>query len=150
MGLLDGGPNEDGEFSNKPKPTRKIKIMGYRSEVCIGLTDDAARLFRTILDHLPEHHELRQLVKDAHTSRNHHPWGEEHKTEDKDCEDKLYWDGVKWYDGFEDVDFIEAFITDCIPEEDYKFVRIGEETDDVDERGDYWDAEIYVQRSISW
>ena len=67
-----------------------------------------------------------------------------------DCGDKWYWDYVKWYDGYECVDFIESFLADCIPEEDYRLVRIGEDNDDVEERGDYWDAEIYVQRTISW
>ena len=114
------------------------------------MTDDAARLFRTMLEHVPEQHEIHNLVKDATTTCYSHPWGDEHKMKGKDCEDKLYWEQVKWYDGYECVDFVESFITDCIPEEDYKFVRIGEETDDVEERGDYWDAEIYVQRSISW
>ena len=124
--------------------------MGYRSEVCIGMTDDASRLFRTILEHLPENHEARSLVKDAKTARHSHPWEDQHKTPNVDCEDKLYWDYIKWYEGYECVDFIETFLADCVPEEDYRFVRIGEETDDVEERGEYWDAEIHVQRTISW
>ncbi len=124
--------------------------MGYRSEVCIAMTDDASRLFRTILEHLPKSHELHQLVKDANTSYHHQPWEDKHKKPDVDCESKMYWDYVKWYEGYECVDMIEAFLTDCIPEEDYRFIRIGEESDDVDERGEYWDADIHVQRSISW
>ena len=123
--------------------------MGYRSEVCIGVTDDASRLFRTLLDHLPEHHEVKQLIKDAESQR-YQPWEDQHKSPDADCEDKMYWQYVKWYEGYECVDFIESFLADCIPEEDYRFVRIGEESDDVEERGEYWDAEIYIQRAISW
>ncbi len=124
--------------------------MGYRSEVCIGLTDDASRLFRTMLEHLPEGHEAIALIKDAETMNHHHPWQDQHKSTEKDCEDKLFWSYVKWYEGYECVDFVETFLNECIPEEDYRFVRIGEESDDVEERGEYWDAEIYVQRSISW
>jgi len=123
--------------------------MGYRSEVCIGMTDDASRLFRTMLDHLPDNHEAKALVKDA-SSLRHQPWGDRHKKTDTDCEDKLYWECVKWYEGFECVDFVESFITDCVPEEDYRFVRIGEANDDVEERGDYWDSDICVHRTISW
>ena len=123
--------------------------MGYRSEVCIGMTDDAMRLFRTLLEHLPEKHEVHNLVKDAKTYL-HHPWEDQHKDPNVDCEDKMYWEYIKWYEGYECVDFVETFLADCIPEEDYRFVRIGEENDDVEERGDYWDAEIFVQRSISW
>ncbi len=124
--------------------------MGYRSQVCIGMTDDASRLFRTMLEHVPESHEIHGLLKDAETYRQPHPWGDKHKNPNEDCEDKLYWDHVKWYDGYEDIDFIESFLADCIPEEDYRLVRVGEETDDVEERGDYCDSEIFVQRSISW
>ena len=124
--------------------------MGYRSQVCIGMTDDAMRLFRTILDHIPESQEIHSLIKDAQTSRHYRPWGDKHKEPTSDCEDKLYWDHVKWYDGYECVDFIESFLADCIPEEDYRLVRIGEESDDVEERGDYYDADIHIQRSISW
>ena len=124
--------------------------MGYRSQVCIGMTDDAMRLFRTMMEHLPEGHEVHSLIKDAETQRHSHPWQNAHKTPNVNCEDKWYWDYVKWYDGYECVDFIETFLSDCIPEEDYRLVRIGEESDDVEERGDYWDAEIHIHRSISW
>ena len=123
--------------------------MRYRSEVCIGMTDDASRLFRTILEHLPEHHEVKQLVKDAATQRTW-AWKDQHKSPDVDCEDKMYWDYVKWYEGYDCVGFMEDFLENCIPCEDYRFVRIGEESDDVEERGEYCDADIHVHRTISW
>ncbi len=124
--------------------------MGYRSDVCVALTDDAMRLFRTLVDHLPESHEIHMLLNDAQTGYNPHPWGESHKNPDESCEEKLYWEGIKWYEGYECVDFIQAFMLDCIPEEDYKFIRIGEDSDDVETSGAYWDADIWVQRAISW
>ena len=123
--------------------------MGYRSEVCIGLTDDAVRLFRTLLEHLPEGHAAHTLIHDAEKLR-FQIWTDQHKDPDIDCEDKLYWNHIKWYDGSECVDFIESFITEYITEEEYKFVRVGEETDDCEERGEYWDSEIYISRAISW
>ena len=126
--------------------------MGYRSEVCIGLTDDAARLFRTIIDHIPQSHEIHTLLQDAESSPS---WTvpssqSDHTSPDKDCSEKLYWNQVKWYEGYECVDFVECFLTDCLPEEDYRFVRIGEEGEDMEERGDYYDSDIYIERSISW
>lgn len=126
--------------------------MGYRSQVCVGMTDEASRLFRTIVAHLPEDHEVHDLIKDAETSDygNSAHWGDKHKSPNEDCETKMYWDYVKWYDSFECVGFVEAFLTDCIPEEDYRLVRVGEETDDVEERGEYYDADIHIHRSISW
>ena len=124
--------------------------MGYRSETCLGLTDDAMRLFRTLLEHLPEDHEIHALLRDATTYYHTGDWGNKHKTTHVDCGDKFYWEYVKWYESFEDVQFIESFMVDCILPDDYRFVRIGEEEDDIDQHGEYYDAEIYVRRSISW
>ena len=123
--------------------------MGYRSEVCIGLTDDASRLLRTMVEHIPTEHEIHSLLKDAE-SNHHKTWSDQHRDPNVDCEQKLYWDYVKWYEGYECVDFIESFLSDCIPEEDYLFVRIGEDDDDIDRRGEFYDAEVYISRSISW
>ncbi len=126
--------------------------MGYRSQVCIGLTDNAARLLMTMVDHLPEHHEARHLLKASTGYGPSHARGErlKHRCPDSDCETKFYWDNVKWYEGYEDVGFIEEFVSEAIEPEDYRFVRVGEETDDLEERGEYYDAEIWVTRSISW
>ncbi len=124
--------------------------MGYRSEVCIGLTDAASRLFRTMVEHMPPGHEVHQLLRDAQSNLHNTPWTNQHKAPNVDCEDKMYWEYVKWYEGYECVDFIENFLSECIPEDDYRFIRIGEESDDVEERGEFFDADIYVTRSISW
>jgi len=123
--------------------------MGYRSEVCIALTDDAVRVLSTILEHLPASHEARNLLRDAQIQPGYLSDFQAHKDSSKDCELKLYWDYVKWYEGYECVDFVETFLQE-IPHEDYRFVRVGEESDDVEERGDYYDSDVFVRRSISW
>ena len=123
--------------------------MGYRSEVCIAMTDDATRLFRTILDHLPSSHEVHDLVVHADSHSHHLIKKDQHKDPATDCDSRMYWDSVKWYDGYDCVGFIEEFM-ESIPEEDYRFVRIGEESDDVQEAGDYWESDVHIQRSISW
>ena len=74
----------------------------------------------------------------------------------------IRWSGVKWYEGYEDIDAIQAFINDPSdfgPEnvgdagasvwDCFKFVRIGEEPHDIEtEGGGFWD--IYVERSITY
>ena len=122
--------------------------MGYRSEVCIGLTDDATRLLMTMLEHLPPTHEVHELLNDAR--RGYQVAPDAHRNLSLDCEEKLHWDYVKWYENYEDVGFVEEFLSECIPEEDYRFVRIGEDSEDVEQRGEYYDSEIYINRSISW
>ena len=71
------------------------------------------------------------------------------------------WDSIKWYDSFEEVEAIEDFMDWCECEElelddgihsamdFFRFVRIGEEMDDVVERGmGFWS--VGVRRAISW
>ena len=67
--------------------------------------------------------------------------------------------GVKWYESYESVSIIDKFIADTIDEENgyeyVRFVRIGEEYEDVVQCGDYdWDylriqpASIYVEEQL--
>ena len=75
----------------------------------------------------------------------------------------LMWDGIKWYEGYPDIDAIEKFISEAecdeynITDDDgldvassdlIRFVRIGEESGDVEVRGSgYWDITpvTYIQ-----
>ena len=104
------------------------------------------------MDHLPDSSEVRELVKDAdhNFSVNLLDKTAPLATDaGADYEGKLYWDYVKWYDGYDEVGFIEEFL-ESIPDEDYRFIRLGEDSDDNEERGEYFDSDIYISRSISW
>ena len=75
----------------------------------------------------------------------------------------LTWDSIKWYASYEDVQALESFIEEACGDE-YKFevdeeaqassehirfVRVGEESDDIEVSGDgYWD--IYPSTSITY
>ena len=50
------------------------------------------------------------------------------------------WNGLKWYDGYKDVDFIMDYIRKC---ENYAFARLGEESDDIEQESNGFD-DIYV------
>ncbi len=112
--------------------------MGYRSTVAIAFTDHAVRLLDAIAGHIPE---LAELIAEA-----------ERQTIN-DCEDdkggKLYWDYIKWYDGYNPISALEQFLC-CIPDEDFHFLRLGEEPADIEERGGFYESEMYVNRSIEW
>lgn len=58
----------------------------------------------------------------------------------------LYWEWVKWYEGFEEVEFFEKFYQKL---DHYKFIRLGEDVGDnyEDYRGDYIDC-ASMERSI--
>ena len=81
------------------------------------------------------------------------------------------WDSVKWYDGYKEVDCINDFMNEAdkmmldtirvsspaggpdherkvYGEECYRFIRVGEDSDDIVERGEGF--EIYTQTTISY
>ena len=100
--------------------------MGYRSEVALTLTkqdairllDEATNASETSMEFL----EYSKLIKHS----------DEYVT--------LYWDWVKWYDGYEDVDFVNAFCSKLLDEDrPYAFKRIGEDNEDYESffNGDY-------------
>ena len=122
--------------------------MGYRSDVCIALTDDATRLLKTVMSHLPEWHEALALAREDGgdfidiTAANM-------ADADFDCSSKLYFDHVKWYEDYEDVSFFENMLQN-IDEEEWLLTRVGEETNDIEQTGAYWDSDVYVSRKIEW
>ena len=113
--------------------------MGYRSEVAVALTDDATTLLKAI----EEHYDFNGLLDDA---EGNYP---KHLDPKADNECKLYWGYIKWYDGYPGVDALTQFMNG-IPAEDFLFVRSGEELDDNEYNGDFYDSEIYITKSLQW
>jgi hypothetical protein len=75
----------------------------------------------------------------------------------------LVWDSIKWYESYEDIQALEKFIEEaCSDEYEFeiggkaeassehiRFVKVGEESDDIELRGDgFWD--IYPSTSICY
>ena len=75
----------------------------------------------------------------------------------------IVWDGIKWYDSYEDIQTICKFIDDAICDEyqfeidgelqssaeHIRFVRVGEDSADIETLGDgFWD--IYPSTHISY
>ena len=110
--------------------------MGYRSQVTLALRPKAAALFSTVR---ARGGELAALIADG----MHKDHGEGHES--------YSWDYIKWYDSYPCVGAIEAFMN-RLDEEDmddeYRFVRLGEDTDDNEVRG--YGFEIGISRTIEW
>ncbi len=116
--------------------------MGYRSEVAIALTPDAAKKLFVLQDFCPE---LKQLIDDADDT-----WHFDKKSIDKGFDTKLYWNHVKWYDSYPEIQQMETFLYQILGDDcEYLLLRIGEETDDMETQGHYWESDMYIQRSIS-
>lgn len=114
--------------------------MGYRSEVALALAQDAAKLFKALCDH---NSDLNQLIEDSdHTEA----WSKEEI--EQGYTTKFHWTYIKWYDGYLEIDQIQEFMNN-IDEHEWHFLRIGEDTEDIDQQGAFWESDMYITRAIS-
>ena len=127
--------------------------MGYRSEVVLVVGKEVMPQFMVTMAKSPD---ARALCF-AEADQRH---------EDYDGKGNMLfaWDCIKWYDSYEGVAAIGDFLDWCdgedVPSQDakgervsgdecYRFVRIGEEIEDIEERGSgFWD--VGVRRSIEF
>tara|TARA_R110002110_G_scaffold71226_1_gene190513 strand:- start:559 stop:978 length:420 start_codon:yes stop_codon:yes gene_type:complete len=124
--------------------------MGYRSEVVLAVSKPMVPHFLTVL---AQHESVRQLVHDADQLEENYQEGGM----------LMYWGGIKWYESYPEIAAINNFIDECESEsleswagtsnihteyEHFRFVRIGEETNDVEEKGGFGDGEIHISRSV--
>ena len=106
--------------------------MGYRSEVALAVGKDVMAQFLTTLAKSPEARALcfkgaDEVVKDY----------------DEEGSILFKWSQLKWYASYEDIRALEDFMDWCDLNdladgdltESYKFVRVGEDSDDVESRG---------------
>ena len=128
--------------------------MGYRSEIILVVGKEALPLFMTALAKEPEARALCYSHAD--------------KRLDDYCDGAVLfqWDHIKWYDSFPEIEMINSLIEalecedlsefglkndDNAPDytELFRFVRLGEEMDDNEQRG-YGFDNIYITRAISF
>ena len=123
--------------------------MGYRSQVVLAVSKELMPHFLSVMAKCPK---ARELVF-AHNDEL-----------DQDYQDEghffVRWDSVKWYENYPDVTAIQTFVdaADCDDfelsdgdggsSENFRFVRIGEDSSDVDCNG-YGFEHIYPYTSIS-
>lgn len=92
--------------------------MGYRSDVTITLYKQD---FETL---------VRQASENTNGALNLIKYATLYKNEAGDIV-TLFWNSVKWYDGYNDVDFIMSFIRSG--DVQYHYLRVGEESGDIEE-----------------
>ena len=106
--------------------------MGYRSEVAIKCEEKAFEMLR-------ETYKRVDLVPDK-------------VYKDGDCF-ILYWDWIKWYEDYDDISAIEEVMSKLDRLNDttgygYRFMRLGENDDDVEIRQNNYDIELWMIRKI--
>ena len=116
--------------------------MGYRSDVGWACDPAVAEVIDAVLELNPKEsnpdiHSLVDMGRDSH-------WG-------SDRTDRLFFEHLKWYEGYHDVDMFNRLMEmlDANGLQDfYGFIRIGEETDDIEQRGVPYEYDMYINRSI--
>lgn len=109
--------------------------MGYYSEVAIAMWQD----------------DLKEMFALASSKDNALNLLKNAEIRESGNKSVIYWNSVKWYDGYDEVKFIRSFLKQNNKE--YYFVRVGEEIgdieeiDNIDDRYELWD-EVYPEQSI--
>tara|TARA_Y100000034_G_C6809423_1_gene363677 strand:- start:246 stop:638 length:393 start_codon:yes stop_codon:yes gene_type:complete len=130
--------------------------MGYRSQVVLAVGKELKPYF---LAALASSSEAAALVF-KHTDR----------FENDGYDDGvmlMHWSGIKWYDSYEEIDTINKFVNDCENEclegwsaeqnddhgyayQNFRFLRIGEDYDDIQDKGEFLFGDIYISREIQF
>ena len=113
--------------------------MGYRSEVLLALSPKAAVLLST---YIARGGAIAELLSE-----------ESCDTIDKEEDGQVtyHWNGIKWYESYPEIAAVQEFMSRLEEEnmdDEYRFVRVGEDTDDNEVRG--WGFEIGISRTIEW
>lgn len=103
--------------------------MGYRSDVALTLRKkDALELIKQA----KENNAVRPFMCMAHVA-------------DQDEYVTFYWEWVKWYDDYEEIQFITALYRNL---DEYSFKRIGEDNSDIEEEWNGDDDDIVYKAEI--
>ena len=106
--------------------------MGYRSDVCIAINSEV-KAYALIANNWPS------LLDDAD------------RTDETTCASYYWMDGWKWYESYKEVNAVMKFldeVDDQFDDPPYAFVRLGEEYQDIEIRGEPWNFGVEIHRSI--
>ena len=110
--------------------------MGYRSDVGLVLSKHGVSVLQ---NHLRDT-DLSETVKED--VRNLLTHADAHFRDETTGSEAWMWESIKWYETeshyFQDVRFVADTIRE-LPEDEYYFIRIGEDYEDVDVQGGFWD-----------
>lgn len=120
--------------------------MGYRSDVALALTKAGVETLNRKLDEDALNRVKKQHVKELISHAQKH-------FIDESGDESWYWEQIKWYtdwkDDYPEIHFIDSLLRE-LNEDEFYFIRIGEDYDDVEIRGLWLDNpfEITLCREI--
>ena len=104
--------------------------MGYYSDVALCLTKNGMDQLKTALA------EAEKNNPDNFAAIKMLIGGEPNKIDEGSGSVVFLWEGEKWYEEFAEMAFV-AKLMDSLPSEDFLFIRVGEDYDDIGTRGSY-------------
>ena len=117
--------------------------MGYYSDVALCLTKNGMDQLKTALA------EAEKNNPDNFAAIKMLIGGEPNKIDEGSGSVVFLWEGEKWYDEFDEIAFVGKLM-DNLPHEDFLFIRLGEDYDDITIRGNFCGTpfNISVERKI--
>ena len=106
--------------------------MGYRSEVYLRIAEP---LVEVVDDARKLDENLDKMLSEGATL------GKE-KTD-------FTWEYTKWYDTYPEVQAVENLL-DMLQDDDYGFIRVGEEEGDIESKGHPSEYDMYINTSVDW
>ena len=98
--------------------------MGYYSDVALCLTKNGMDQLKTALA------EAERNNPDSFAAIKMLIGGEPSKIDEGSGSAVFLWEGEKWYAEFDEVAFV-AKLTDSLPDQDFRFIRLGEDYGDI-------------------
>lgn len=120
--------------------------MGYYSETAIALTNKGVKTLQDKLDLATP--EIEKEIYSLLNAANQH-----YVDADSNAE-VWHWDFLKWYESepefYPDIYFMQELL-DSLDDDDYRFIRIGEDYDDTEVRGEFTENpfDLELARSIT-
>ena len=106
--------------------------MGYRSNVFLRIAEPLVEVVQAAAKLDPK---LEEILKDGHNDFAN-PTGTD-----------FYWESIKWYDSYPEVRAVEGMLDD-LDEDDFGFIRLGEEQGDVEEKGYPSEYDMYISTTV--
>lgn len=120
--------------------------MGYRSDVVIVISEKIRTELLLGKLTLPRAFEVNGVIPEEYTVRRYHSDIDTAKN-DKCLFFKI--DGWKWYSNYPEIQEIHKFL-DSLDEDEFGFLRVGEEIGDVEILGEPGEFDVYAYQSISY
>jgi hypothetical protein len=109
--------------------------MGYRSDVFLRIAEPLVEVVQAAAKLDPK---LEEILKEG------------------ECGDGMivpktdfYWESIKWYDSYPEIQAIEGMLDD-LDEDDYGFIRLGEDQGDIEQKGCPSEYDMYTSTTVDW